>query len=69
MGDEDGLIYISSRKVQRKPESSSEEAGWQTSLWTDQAIQICFFLSLPISPDFWAQSVHSTSRFVTIRPV
>jgi hypothetical protein len=70
VGDEDGLIYISSHKVQRKPESSCEEAGWQTSQWTDQAIRNCFFFSLfPISPYFWAQSVHSSRRFVTIRPV
>lgn len=50
MGDEDGLIYISSRKVQRKPESCSEDAGWQTRPWTDQAIRNCFFFLFPYLP-------------------
>jgi hypothetical protein len=49
VGDEDGLIYISSHKVQRKPESSCEEAGWQTSQWTDQAIRNCFFSRFSLS--------------------
>jgi hypothetical protein len=72
MGDEDALIYISSRKVQCKPESCSEEADKPMDR-SSHPIWICFFpfpyLSIHLGPECaFATPLRHNSSSVRVNP-